>query len=114
MSNLKNRVQLIGNLGNTPEIMNFDGGKKLAKYSLATNEFHKTSDGSSNVETVWHNIISWGKLAEISEKYLEKGSEVLIEGKLTYNTFEDKNGIKRRQTEIVVIDLQMLGKPTKS
>lgn len=109
MSTLKNSVQLIGNLGNDPEVVNLESGRKLAKFSLATNETYKNQQGEKVTETQWHNLVVWGKTAEIAEKYLTKGREVAVNGKLTYRNYEDKNGVKRYFTEIVVNDLQLLG-----
>ncbi|PIQ15164.1 MAG: single-stranded DNA-binding protein, partial [Flavobacteriales bacterium CG18_big_fil_WC_8_21_14_2_50_32_9] len=102
MSNLKNKVQLIGNIGNAPEIINLESGKKLAKFSVATNESYKTAKGETVKETQWHNLVAWGKTAEIVEKYLTKGNEVAIEGKLTSRSYEDKTGVKKYVTEVVV------------
>lgn len=109
MNALKNRVQLIGNLGNTPEVITLDSGKKLAKFSLATNETYKNSQGQKVTDTQWHYIVAWNKTAEIIEQYLEKGSEVIIEGKLTSRSFEDSEGHKRYVTEVVCNELLMLG-----
>jgi len=109
MNTLRNKVQLIGNLGNNPEIIALDSGKKLAKFSLATNETYKNAQGEKVTETEWHNIIAWNKTAEIVEKYLEKGKEVAIEGKLTNRSYDDKEGNKRYITEIVCNELLMLG-----
>lgn len=109
MSTLRNSVQLIGNLGNDPEVVNLESGRKLAKFSLATNETYKNQQGEKVTETQWHNLVVWGKTAEIAEKYLAKGREVAVNGKLTYRNYEDKNGVKRYITEIVVNDLQLLG-----
>tara|TARA_R110001592_G_scaffold186422_2_gene430775 strand:- start:676 stop:1014 length:339 start_codon:yes stop_codon:yes gene_type:complete len=109
MSTLKNKVQLIGNLGNTPEVINLESGKKLAKISVATNETYKNSKGETVKDTQWHNCVAWGKTAEIIEKYLQKGNEVAIEGKLVNRSYEDKNGDKRYITEIVINELLMLG-----
>ena len=109
MNTLRNKVQLIGNLGNTPEIINLESGKKLAKFSIATNESYKNSQGERVTDTQWHNIDAWNKTAEIIEKYLEKGSEVAIEGKLTSRSYETKEGDKRYITEIVCNELLMLG-----
>jgi single-strand DNA-binding protein len=106
---LKNKVQLIGNLGQNPEIKTLDGGKKLAKFSIATNESYRNADGEKVTETQWHNLVAWGKLAEIIEKYITKGSEVAVEGKLTYRTYSDKDGVKKYFTEIQVNELLMLG-----
>ena len=77
MNNLKNRVQLIGNLGMNPEIKNLESGKKLAKFSIATNESYKNAKGEKIEDTQWHNLIAWGKTADIIEKYLQKGTEVI-------------------------------------
>jgi single-strand DNA-binding protein len=111
---LKNKVQLIGNLGQNPDIKTFDGGKKLAKFSIATNESYRNVNGEKVNETQWHNLVAWGKLAEIVEKYVTKGSEVAVEGKLTYRTYNDKDGTKKYFTEIQVNELLMLGeRPSK-
>jgi len=110
MSTLRNKVQLIGNIGNTPEITTLENnGKKLAKFSLATNETYKNASGEKVTNTDWHNIVAWNNTAQIIEKYLEKGKEVAIEGKLTTRSYDDKDGNKRYITEIVVNELLMLG-----
>ena len=109
MNTLRNKVQLIGNLGNDPEIINLDSGKKLAKFSLATNETYKNAEGEKVTQTDWHNLIAWGKTADIIEKYVTKGKEVAIEGKLTNRSYETKEGEKRYVTEVVVNELLMLG-----
>jgi single-strand DNA-binding protein len=106
---LKNKVQLIGNLGSNPEIKTLDGGKKMAKFNIATNESYRNSNGEKITETQWHNLVAWGKLAEIIEKYIMKGSEVAVEGKLTYRSYNDKEGNKKYFTEIQVNELLMLG-----
>jgi single-strand DNA-binding protein len=109
MNALRNKVQLIGNLGMNPEIKTLDGGKKLAKMSIATNETYKNSKGEKVTETQWHNLIAWGKTVNIIEKYLSKGSEVAIEGKLINRNYTDKEGVKRYITEIQVNDLLLIG-----
>lgn len=109
MNALKNKVQLIGNLGNAPEVKNTEKGKKLAKFSIATNETYYNAKGEKVTETQWHNLIAWGKVAELVEKYLSKGSEVAIEGKLMNNNYTDKDGNKRYSTEIQVHELLLLG-----
>lgn len=109
MNTLRNKVQLIGNLGNTPEIITLDSGKKLAKFSIATNESYKNAQGEKITETQWHNLVAWNKTAEIVEKYLEKGNEIAVEGKLTSRSYDDKDGNKRYITEVVVNELLMLG-----
>ena len=109
MNNLRNKVQLIGNLGNNPEIINLDSGKKLAKFSIATNETYKNAQGEQIKDTQWHNVVAWGKTADIIEKYLTKGNEVAIEGKLVNRSYDDKDGNKRYVTEIIANELLMLG-----
>ncbi|GAB4383153.1 MAG: single-stranded DNA-binding protein [Salibacteraceae bacterium] len=109
MNAMKNRVQLIGHLGMEPEVKTFDNSK-LARVSIATNEVYYTSGGEKREETQWHNLVMWGKLAEIAEKFLRKGQEVAIEGKLVNRSWETKEGAKRYTTEIVVNELVMLGK----
>ncbi|MFN0274315.1 MAG: single-stranded DNA-binding protein [Chitinophagales bacterium] len=108
MNALKNKVQLIGNLGMAPEVKDING-TKLVKFSIATNESYKNSKGEKVTETQWHSLIAWGKIAEIAEKYLQKGSEVAIEGKLINRNYTDKTGVKRYITEVQVNDLLMLG-----
>jgi len=110
MNNVKNKVQLIGNLGNAPEIKILDGGKKLARISLATNETYKNAKGEKITETQWHNVIAWDKTAEIMEKYFTKGLEVLIEGKLVNHNYTDKEGNKRYATEVQANELLILTK----
>jgi len=110
MNTLRNKVQLIGNLGNDPEIVNLESGKTLAKFSIATNESYKNTQGEKVTDTQWHNVVAWGKTAEIVEKYVTKGKEVAIEGKLTTRSWEDKEGMKRYITEVVCSELLMLGK----
>jgi single-strand DNA-binding protein len=110
MNTLKNKVQLIGNLGQDPEVKETANGKKYAKFSLATNEIYKNQAGEKITETQWHNIILWGKIAEIAEKYLKKGSECAVEGKLVHNSFEGEDGKKRYYTQIEGRELLLLGK----
>ena len=109
MNTLRNKVQLIGNLGNDPEIITMDSGKKLAKFNVATNESYKNSEGERETKTEWHRVVCFGKTAEIVESYLTKGKEIAIEGKLTHNSWEDKDGNKRYNTEVVCNELLMLG-----
>ena len=109
MNALKNRVQLIGHLGQDPEIKQTNGGT-LARFSLATTERYKNKQGERVEDTQWHNIVIWGNLAEIAEKYLQKGKEVALEGKLNHRSYEDKDGNKRYISEIVASDFLMLGK----
>ena len=101
---------MIGNVGNDPEIENFDGGKKLANFTLATSESYKNDKGEKVEETQWHRLVAWGKTADIIEKYVTKGKEIALEGKLTHRTYEDKTEEKRYITEVVVQDVLLLGK----
>ena len=110
MNTLRNKVQLIGNLGNDPEIITLESGKKLAKFSIATNESYKNAMGEKVTDTQWHNVIAWNKTAEIIEKYVTKGNEIAIEGKLTSRSYESKEGEKKYITEVVCNELLMLGK----
>jgi single-strand DNA-binding protein len=108
MNSIRNKVQLIGNLGQNPEVKTFDNGKILAKFSMATTDSYNDASGKKIKETQWHNIVVWGNLAKIAEKYLTKGSEVAVEGKLTHRAYDDKNGKKSYSTEVVLSDLVML------
>jgi len=110
MNALKNRVQLIGNLGQDPEIVNLENGSKLAKFSIATSESYRNAQGEKTKDTQWHNIVAWGKTAEIVENYLTKGKQVAIEGKLVHRSYENKEGEKRYVTEVKCNELLMLGK----
>lgn len=110
MNAMKNKVQLIGNVGNDPEIKNFDGGKKLANFTIATNDSYKNEKGEKVDQTEWHKVVAWGKTAEIIEKFVTKGLQIGLEGKLTHRTYEDKNGEKRYITEVLVSEVLLLGK----
>ena len=110
MNALKNKVQLIGNAGNNPEIKTFAEGKKLARLVIATNESFYNDKGEKVVDTQWHTVTAWGKTAEIIEKYVTKGKELAVEGKLTHRSYDDKNGEKRYITEVVVSDVLLFGK----
>ena len=109
MNALRNKVQLIGNLGNNPEIVTLESGKKLAKFTIATNEIYKNAKGEKIKETQWHNLVAWNKTAEIIEKYVQKGNEIAVEGKLTSRSYEDKDGVRKYITEIIVNEVLMLG-----
>jgi single-strand DNA-binding protein len=108
MNTLRNKVQLIGNLGKDPEIITLENGSKLAKFSLATNENYKDKNGEKQSRTEWHNLIAWNKTAELIEKYVTKGKEIAIEGKLSNKSYEDKEGQKRYLTEVIVNELLLL------
>ncbi|PRX52129.1 single-stranded DNA-binding protein [Salegentibacter salegens] len=110
MSTIRNKVQLIGNVGREPEIVNLESGKKLAKFSVATNENYKNGNGERITDTQWHNIVAWGKTAELVEKYVNKGKEVGVEGKLTSRSWDDKDGTKRYITEVICNELLLMGK----
>lgn len=110
MNTLCNRVQLMGRLGNDPEMIDLKSGQKLAKFSLATNDFYTNKEGDKIESTEWHNIVIFGKIATIAENYLAKGKEVLVGGKLTYNQYEDEKGDKKYFTQIKVNELQLMPK----
>jgi single-strand DNA-binding protein len=110
---LKNKVQLIGNLGTTPEVKTFESGKKVANFRMATSEVYRNAKGEKVTETQWHNLVMWGKLAEIAEKHLSVGKEVAVEGKLVNRSYNDKEGNTKYITEIQVNELLMLGGKTE-
>ena len=110
MNGLRNSVRLIGHLGKDPETKEFESGKKVARFTLATDEVYKNAKGEKVKDTVWHNLVIWGKTATVAEKYLEKGAEIAIEGRLTSRSYTTKEGEKKYITEIVVGELLMLGK----
>ena len=110
MNTLRNKVQLIGNLGMNPEVKEIKNGRKMAKFSLATNETYKNSAGEKVTDTQWHNVVVWGEAAGVAERFLQKGSEVAVEGKLINRSYNDKEGNKRFVTEVEVRDLLLLGK----
>tara|TARA_X000000950_G_scaffold275583_1_gene362205 strand:+ start:109 stop:501 length:393 start_codon:yes stop_codon:yes gene_type:complete len=110
MTNLRNNVQLIGNLGTAPEVKELANGSKMARITLATNESYKNKKGETVKETQWHTLVAWNNQAVIAEKYLEKGKEVCISGKLSNRSYQDNEGVTRYITEVVVSDILMLGK----
>lgn len=107
MNTLKNNVQLSGNVGKAPEIHTLNTGKKLAKFSIACRETYTNHKGEKVTTTQWHNIVAWGKMAEMVEKQVPKGREIEIEGKLNSRSYEDKNGIKKYVTEVVCRELKL-------
>lgn len=111
MKSMRNSVQLIGRLGRDPEVKSFSKSKK-ASFSIATSDNYKNQKGEKVEETQWHNIVIWGKLADVAEKYLKKGNEVMVEGRLVHRVYEAE-GEKRYITEVNVNEILMLGSPTK-
>lgn len=111
---LKNRVQLIGNVGNTPEISKAENGKQFARFSIATNEIYRNVRGEKVKETQWHSVVGFGKVAEVVMKYVNKGSEVAIEGKLINTNYTDSQNCKRYRTEIQINEILLLGTGSKS
>jgi single-strand DNA-binding protein len=109
MNNLNNKVQLIGRIGTDVEVRKFDSGNVKASFRMATSETYKDAQGNKQEETQWHNIIAWGKLAEILEKYTKKGSEIMIEGKIVYRSWETNEGVKKYITEIETLDIRLMG-----
>ncbi len=110
MKSLRNSVNLIGRLGQDPEITTFESGNKKAMFTLATTDTYKNKAGEKVEDTQWHRIVAFGPQADIIDKYLKKGKEIFLEGKLTYNKWETKNGEKRMTTEIVLNDFLFIGK----
>jgi single-strand DNA-binding protein len=114
MYGLKNRVQLLGNMGAAAEIRKTAGDKKVANFSLATSEVRKNENGERTTETQWHRLVAWGKLADIIEEYTTKGSELMVEGKLIYRSYVSKEGETKYITEIEVREIMMMGNAQKS
>ena len=108
MNNLRNKVLLLGNLGQDPETKTLENGKKVVHFTLATKDDFKNGDGQKVSETIWHNIVAWNGLADIAGRFLKKGREVLVEGRIVYRNYEDKKGATRYVTEIVLNDLVLL------
>ena len=106
---LRNKAQLIGHVGHKPETHTFDSGKKVVRFSVATNETYRNAQGVKVTDTQWHHLAAFGKVADIAEKFLDKGTEVAVEGKLVNRNYVDKEGIKRYVTEIHVAELLLLG-----
>ena len=104
-----NKVILVGNLGRDPEVRHLENGASVANFSIATSETYKDKSGNKQEQTEWHNIVLWRGLAEIAEKYLRKGSQIYVEGKLRTRSWQDKDGNTRYTTEIVGDNLTMLG-----
>src|SRR4030042_2269436 len=109
MSNLRNHVNLIGNLGMDPEVKTLENGKKLARFSIATNDRFRNAEGEQIKETQWHQVIAWGGSATIAENFLKKGKEVALSGRLSHRSYEDKDGNTRFLTEVIVNEIVLLG-----
>jgi single-strand DNA-binding protein len=107
---MRNKVQLIGHVGQDPEIKNLEGGKKLANISIATNEVYYRENGDKVEQTQWHRVTAWGKTADIIERFVTKGKEIGIEGKLTHRSYDDKDGNKRYVTEVIAHEILLIGK----
>jgi len=114
MNGLRNSVRLIGHLGDNPKMRKLDSEKSVANFSVATNETFKDHNGNKQSETTWHKLVAWGKQAEVAEKYLKKGTEVAVEGKLTNRSYEDKNGETHLVSEIVVNSILVLDKKAEN
>ena len=108
MSTLRNKVQLLGRVGQNPEIKVLENNKKLARLSLATNENYSNAKGEKVEQTTWHNLVVWGNLSDIVEQHVTKGKQIAIEGKLTYNDFTTKEGIVKHVAEIIVDEIILL------
>ena len=110
MNGMVNKVQLIGHLGADPEIKEFEKDRKMARMSIATNEHYRNGNGEKVTNTTWHNVVAWGGTANVAEKYIKKGSEVVIEGRLNNRSWEDKEGNKRYSTEVIANEVLLLDK----
>ncbi|WP_026754261.1 single-stranded DNA-binding protein [Sediminibacter sp. Hel_I_10] len=110
MNTLRNKVQLIGRLGQDPEIVSFQDGNKMAKFSIATDDSYKDKNGNKVERAYWHNVVVKGSLVKVVEQYVTKGKEIAIEGKLTNRSWDDQEGNKRYTTEILCNELLMLSK----
>jgi single-strand DNA-binding protein len=106
---MKNKVQLIGRVGQDPEVKNLDGGKKVVSISIATNDYYYKENGEKVEQTEWHRVTAWGKTAEIVEKFVTKGREIAIEGKLSHRSYDDKDGNKRYVTDIIANEVLLIG-----
>ncbi|GAL84409.1 single-stranded DNA-binding protein [Sporocytophaga myxococcoides] len=104
-----NKVILVGRLGKDPEIRVMESGRKVASFTLATSEVYKDKNGERVEQTEWHNVSFWGPIADVIEKYLKKGNQLYVEGKLRTRSYEDKEGVKKYTTEIIGQNMSMLG-----
>ncbi len=110
MNALRNKVQLIGNLGKDPEVTELENGGKMARFSVATNETYRNGNGEKVTDTQWHQVVAWGKIADIAENYLNKGKEVAVEGKLVHRQYDTAEGERKYVTEVRCSELLLLGK----
>ena len=110
MNSLRNKVQLIGRLGQEPEIITFNDGGKIARFNLATDDSYKDKDGNKVERTYWHSLVVKSGLVKVVKNYVTKGQEIAIEGKLTNRSWDDSDGKKHYVTEVVVDELLMFGK----
>ena len=108
MNSLRHRAFLIGNLGQDPEVKTLESGKKVAHFTLATHDGFKNADGQRVEEATWHNIVAWNGLADTASKFLKKGKEVAVEGRIVYRSYEDKKGVTKYITDIVLNELVLL------
>ncbi|HHJ09987.1 MAG TPA: single-stranded DNA-binding protein [Bacteroidetes bacterium] len=108
MNNLRNRVNLIGNIGMDPKVREIKGGRKMARFTLATTDNYRNSEGEKVSDTQWHNIVVWGNQASFAEKYLHKGQEIAVEGKITHREYTDDKGEKKYFTEVVANQILVL------
>ena len=114
MNTLKNKIQLLGHLGAQPEVRTTQSGHKMARMRVATNETYRNASGEKVTDTQWHTCIAWGKTAEIAEQFLHKGSEVMLEGRLQYREYVDKDGHTRTAAEITITNLQLMDKKAQA
>ena len=110
MSNLKNSIVLVGNLGADPEIKSLDNGKKMVKISIATHDSHKNREGARIENTEWHRCVAWGKQAEVINQFFKKGNEIMVRGKMTYRNYQDRNGNTQYTSEVVIQEFSFMGK----
>lgn len=110
MNSLRNSVRLIGNLGEDPKVTKLENGKVVAKFSLATNEVYKNNNGEKVSDTTWHKLVAWGQPAQLAEQYLNKGSEIAIDGRLCNRSYENKNGEKQFISEVLVNNILLMDK----
>ena len=113
MSNLSNSVLLMGNLGRDPELTQYDNGRKRAQFSLATHDYYRNQNGEMVTKTDWHRCVAWGKNAERLNELLSKGKKVAVRGKISYNSYEDKEGVSRTIAQVEVKEFFLMGDPPK-